>query len=76
MTKHEASNSAIDLKQFFEASLRTLNKESRSVETKTSAVQRNCALIQRAATDEILEKRAVADAARALTALWKMQRVI
>jgi hypothetical protein len=69
MTKQETVGSGINLKQFFEASVRALQSES-----KTSGVQdRRRALVPRTAPGETQQRRAVADAARALTALWKMQ---
>ena len=69
MTKQEGSSSPRDLKQVFEVAISVLHEESRSVEP---TVRGNRALVQRAVTDENLKQRAVADAARALTALWKM----
>jgi hypothetical protein len=68
MTKQQGSSSPSDLKQVFEVSISAL-QESKSVEP---TVRGNRALVERAVTDETLKKRAVADAARALTALWKM----
>ncbi len=69
MIKQESFSSGIDLKQFFEASVSAIQPESKSAATQ----DRNRALVQRRATDESSKKRAVADAAKALTALWKMQ---
>ena len=69
MTKQEGSSSPSDLKQIFEVSISALHEESKSVEP---TVRGNRAIVQRAVTEETLKKRAVADAARALTALWKM----
>jgi hypothetical protein len=69
MTKQEGSSSPRDLKQVFEVAISVLHEESKSVEP---TVRGNRALVQRAVTDENLKKRAVADAARALTALWKI----
>ena len=69
MAKRQELNSRIDAKQFFEASVSALRGESKSIDARN----RNRALIQRTATDEVLMRRAVDDAARALTALWKMQ---
>jgi hypothetical protein len=74
MAKRQELNSRIDAKQFFEASVSALREESKSIESKSAeARSRNRALVQRTATDEALIRRAVDDAARALTALWKMQ---
>jgi len=72
MIKPQAFGSGIDVKQFFEASVSALRHESKSVETRNRA-NRNRTLVQRTATDDILNKRALADAASALTVLWKMQ---
>jgi len=73
MPKHEGFGSGIDLKEFFEASVTALRDESKSGEMRGRVDQRNCGLFQRPSTGETLNKRALADAARALTALWKMQ---
>jgi hypothetical protein len=72
MIKPQAFGSGIDVKQFFEASVSALRHESKSVET-GNRTNRNRTLVQRTATDDILNKRALADAASALTVLWKMQ---
>jgi len=72
MIKAQAFGSGIDVKQFFEASVSALRHESKSVET-GNRTDRNRTLVQRTATDDILNKRALADAASALTVLWKMQ---
>jgi len=71
MAKQQGLSSRIDAKQFFEASVRALRSESEAIDR-----NRNRAIVQRSATDESQKKRAVADAARALTALWKMQTSI
>ena len=73
MLKREGFGSGIDLKEFFEASVTALRDESKSGEMRGRVDQRNCGLVQRPSTGETLNKRALADAARALTALWKMQ---
>ena len=73
MTKQEAFRSRVDLQQFFEASVSALQHENRSPGIADRTGQRNAALVQRAAPSEILKNRAVADAARALAALWKIQ---
>jgi len=72
MIKPQAFGSGIDVKQFFEASVSALRHESKSVET-GNRTNRHRTLVQRTATDDILNKRALADAASALTVLWKMQ---
>jgi len=72
MIKPQAFGSGIDVKQFFEASVSALRHQSKSVET-GNRTNRNRTLVQRTATDDILNKRALADAASALTVLWKMQ---
>jgi len=69
MAKQQAFSSRIDAKEFFEASVRALRDEGKSAEKN----RRNRALVQRAETGEAANKRAIADAAKALTALWKMQ---
>jgi hypothetical protein len=74
MTKNnDAFGSGMDLKEFFEASVSALQSEGKSLETRSRTDRRNRALVNRTATDDTLKKRAVADAARALTALWKLQ---
>lgn len=65
MIKQEAFSSGIDLKEFFEASVSALQNERKSIA--------NRAIVDRNGTNETLKKKAVADAARALTALWKAQ---
>lgn len=73
MTKQPAFSSSIDPKEFFEASVRALREESQTVENRYRTSLRTRALVQRLTPDEILKKRAVADAARALATLWKTQ---
>jgi hypothetical protein len=72
MTKQEAFSSRVDLKQFFEASISALQHESRCQGMAKHIAQRHVALVQRAATNDTLKNRAVADAARSLAALWKI----
>ena len=70
MKEHRGAGSQVDLHRFFEASLRVLQNDSQS----GLALHRgNRALVQRSETDESVKKRAVADAAKALTALWRVQ---
>jgi hypothetical protein len=70
MKEHKGAGSQVDLHRFFEASLRVLQNDSQS----GLALNRgNRALLQRSETDESVKKRAVANAAKALTALWKVQ---
>jgi hypothetical protein len=73
MTKPDAAIPGMNLKQFFEASVSALQNEGKSIDTRNRAHQRNRALVSRTASDESLKKRAVADAAKALAALWRMQ---
>jgi hypothetical protein len=73
MTKQEAFSSRVDLKQFFEASISALQHENRPPGKADHTDQRRVSLIQRAASNDTLKNRAVADAARALAALWKIQ---
>jgi hypothetical protein len=73
MMKRPTFSSRIDPKQFFEASVHALREESKSVESRCATGLRSRALVQRITPDEILRKRAVADAARALSILWKAQ---
>jgi hypothetical protein len=65
MIKQEAFSCGIDLKEFFEASVSALQNERKSIA--------NRAIVDRNGTNVTLKKKAVADAARALTALWKAQ---
>jgi hypothetical protein len=70
MTKHGVLGGRMDLKHFFEASVDALQDDSGSTETGNRANGRNCALVPRT-RDTGLTNRALADAARALTALWR-----
>lgn len=72
MTKQEDFGSRVDLKQFFEASISALQHEGGAERKETRADLRHAALVQRAATVATPKNRAVADAARALAALWKI----
>jgi hypothetical protein len=70
MKEHKGVGSQVDLHRFFEASLRVLQTDRQG----GLALNRgNRALLQRSETDESVKKRAVANAAKALTALWKVQ---
>ena len=73
MIKHEVPGTGINLKQFFEASIDALQNDWRFSQISNQTIRRNCALVQRTRTDPTLTKRAVADAARTLTALWRTQ---
>jgi hypothetical protein len=73
MTKQEAFSSRVDLKDFFEASISALQHENRSLGMAKHPDQRHVALVQRAVSNDTLKNRAVADATRALAALWKIQ---
>ncbi len=66
MTAEDELSSKIDLKKFFEASVGALQNGNQASHT-------NRALVRRAGTEPTLRSRAVTDAARALTALWRMQ---
>jgi hypothetical protein len=69
MIKQAAVSSGVDLKEFFEASVSALQNESKPI----ASLNRNRALVLHRLPDETQKKRAVADAAKALAALWKMQ---
>ena len=70
MKEQKSVGSQVDLHRFFEASLRVLQNDSHG----GLALNRgNRALVTRSETDESVKKRAVADAAKALSALWKVQ---
>jgi hypothetical protein len=73
MTKREGLGSGINLKQFYEASVRALQSESKTANSQDRAAERKRALVQRTAPGETLKRRAMANAAEALTALWKMR---
>ena len=59
-----------DLKQFFEASVRALLNDSQSAVNMGQGLQRSSAVVQRSLIEGAMRKRAEADAAKALTALW------
>ncbi len=69
MTKH-GGFAGIDLKQFFEASVDALQDNRGSAETGNLAVRHNRPLVERGRIGGNPTDRALADAARALTALW------
>jgi hypothetical protein len=71
MAKQGAFGAQIDLKQFFEASVGALQNVHRSGEVANQTIRHNRALVERTRMDVNLTNRALADAARALTALWK-----
>jgi hypothetical protein len=71
MTKQAVLGTGIDLKQFFEASVDALQYDGESPDTGSRAIRQNGALVQRNRMNGTPEKRALADAARALTALWR-----
>lgn len=73
MAKREALSAGIDLKQFFEASVSALQDDSKIVDLSSCTPARKRALVQRTAPGEIRNRRALADAAKALTTLWNMQ---
>jgi hypothetical protein len=69
MTKH-GGFAGIDLKQFFEASVDALQNDRGYAEIGNQKVRHNCPLVERGRIRGNLTNRALADAARALTALW------
>ena len=73
MTKDEGFGAKIDLKQFFEASVGALEVEMESAKAGDRVTRRNSPLVRRNPLAGSTKNRAVADAARALTALWRMQ---
>jgi hypothetical protein len=72
MPKHKAMTAGINLKEFFEASIDSLQDDSEGLETCQRVKRRNRPLIQRKQTVES-PRQTVAVAARALTALWGLQ---
>jgi hypothetical protein len=73
MKKHEANGSQIDLHRFFEASVRALQNDGKSAKTQNSGKRGDRALVQRNETNGSHKSQALADAAKALAALWKVQ---
>jgi hypothetical protein len=71
MAKQETFGAGVDLKQFFEASVGALQNVHSSRELANRTIRHNRALVERTRMDGTLTNRALADAARALTALWK-----
>jgi hypothetical protein len=71
MIKHEVRRTGVNLKEFFEASVDALQNDSKSSRISNQTIRRNCALVQRTRTEPALTNRALADAARTLTALWR-----
>ena len=71
MKEQEVHGVQVDLKQFFEASVRALLNDSQSAVNMAQGLQRSTAVVQRSLIEDAMRKRAEADAARALTALWK-----
>jgi hypothetical protein len=72
MTKHGSPSPGIDLKQFFEASVDAMQNENISPKPSSHKVRHNCALVQRTRVDGTQMNQALTDAARALTALWRI----
>ena len=70
MMKHRVSGAQLDLKQFFEASVNALQTYG-VTEKSSQTIRHNCALVQRTQTSGARTNRAMADAARALSALWR-----
>ncbi len=71
MAKQEAFGARLDLKQFFEASVGALQNMNGSGEVANRAIRHHRAPVERTRVDVTQTNRALADAARALTALWK-----
>ena len=71
MEKQIALIARVDLKQFFEASVDALQNAGRPAKSGDPAARRSSALFRRGALDATLRTRALTDAARALTTLWK-----
>jgi hypothetical protein len=70
-TKHEVVRAGVDLKEFFEASICALQHDGEALKTADLAKGRNRPLVVRTRTDASATRRTVADAARALTAMWR-----
>ena len=71
MEKQAALMARVDLKQFFEASVDALQNADKPAKSIDPSVRRSSALVRRGAVDATVRARALADAARALTTLWK-----
>jgi lipopolysaccharide biosynthesis regulator YciM len=71
MAKQEAFGARVDLKQFFEASVGALQNMNGSRQVANQAIRHHRALTERPRMDVTQTNRALTDAARALTALWK-----
>jgi hypothetical protein len=71
MEKQTASIAGVDLKQFFEASVDALQNAGHPAKSGDRAARRSSALVERGALDMTLRTRALTDAARALSTLWK-----
>jgi hypothetical protein len=72
MTKQKIEKAPVDLKQFFEASISALQAEGKAAKT-NQANGRNRPLIQRTNIGAYPTRSAVADAARALTTMWRLE---
>jgi hypothetical protein len=72
MTNQEAFGSGVNLKEFFEASTNAIQIDSPVAATSSCAQRRQSALVPRGVRGEIHNRRAVTDAAKALSALWNM----
>lgn len=71
MNKQDTFGAGLDLKRFFEASVGALKSDGDSSDSLQPA-QRNGPLVPRTGIGRTPRSRAVSDAARALSALWKM----
>jgi hypothetical protein len=75
MKKQNALSVGLDLKEFFEASVDALDSDSRAPKTPDQIIARNHPLFHRSGNEEQLRTQAVAHAAKALTALWKISHL-
>ena len=71
--KQKVLSPSVDLKQFFEASIGALEAEGMALEISDPTKGRNRPLLQRTQTAGFPARRAMADAARALTAMWRLK---
>ena len=73
--RREVLGEQVDLKEFFEASMGALQQDGELLKDGDKANRRNRPLVQRTKTDSSSVQRAVSDAARALTAMWRPQLI-
>ena len=72
MEKQPALLSGVDLKRFFEASVGALQSAADPTTIANPTARGRSSLVPRSVVDGAFGRRALADAARALTTLWKM----